>query len=443
MHLSRCTDTVEHVQRRGIAGVVALLVVFAACGRGPDADSRRVIASPVPSASVDPTKAPRTAAPEDDVVRATDAPTVTRLRSSPPPADPATLAEAKIKLTKIATVTEPTAMAIRRADPAFYIAGRHTGEVRPVRGGQVGAPVVDVGGEISTGGEQGLLGLAFSPDGTKLYINFTTKTSTTAGNVADTVIREYEFDGDASSPREVLRIPQPATNHNGGNILFGRDGYLYIGMGDGGGAAGNKGQDLSILLGKMLRIDPDPGDPDCGDGDYGIPAGNPFTGKSGCDEIWAYGLRNPWRFSFDRTTGALWTGDVGQNAWEEINVATGSSDGGENYGWPRMEGNHTYSGETPSNHHGPIYEYSHDGGNCSVTGGYVYRGSKIPALRGAYVFADYCAGRLRGFVNSGGRALGHRFLGPQVGSLSSFGQDRDGELYVLSLDGGFYRIDPA
>jgi glucose/arabinose dehydrogenase len=187
----------------------------------------------------------------------------------------------------------------------------------------------------------------------------------------------------------------------------------------------------------MLRIDPDP----TSSAAYSSPRSNPFVGRDGRDEIWSYGLRNPWRFSFDRQTGALWIGDVGQGEWEEINVASGGSDGGENYGWRRMEGRHSYGGGTaPPGHDAPIYEYSHADGNCSVTGGYVYRGSDIPALRGAYVFADFCAGRLRAFVNEGGRAQGHRFLGPNIGSLASFGEDRDGELYVLSLGGGFYRI---
>ncbi len=443
MHLTVATATVEHMHRRGAAYCLALTTLLAACGKGPDVASDRVVASPLPSASVDPlgTKEPKTARPRPRSPEPSTPRPGTVTRATAAPADPDDLADARVKLTKIATLDDdPVAIAVRRGDSAFYIAERHSGHVHRVRGSSIGAPILDIGDEISTGYEQGLLGLAFSPDGDEMYINFTSATSQTPPNVADTVIREYNFDGRPTSPREVLRIPQPATNHNGGNLMFGRDGYLYIGMGDGGGAPENRSQDLDVLLGKMLRIDPRPGTPDCGDGDYRIPSSNPFVGRSGCDEIWARGLRNPWRYSFDRTTDALWIGDVGGGAREEIDVASGDSDGGENYGWPAMEGT---QGTPPAGHHGPIYEYSHDDGRCSVTGGYVYRGSRIPALRGAYVFVDHCVGRLRAFVNVGGRATGHRFLGPRAERLSSFGQDAKGELYAVTLTGDFYRIDPA
>jgi glucose/arabinose dehydrogenase len=296
----------------------------------------------------------------------------------------------------------------------------------------VSGNVLDISAEVTTGSEQGLLGLAFHPDGSRLYVNFTN----TAG---DTVVREYGFAGgraDVTSARQVLFVDQPFANHNGGNLAFGPDGFLYIGLGDGGAAndpAGNA-QNPDSLLGKMLRIDPRTS----GANAYRIPPDNPFG-----DEIWAMGLRNPWRYSFDRATGDLWTGDVGQNAWEEVDFQPASSKGGDNYGWDRMEGNHSVEGSPPARHHGPIYEYGHGSDNCSVTGGYVYRGSKIRDLIGAYLFADFCAGRLRAFVEKDARATEHRFLGPQVGSLSSFGEDSLGELYVLSLEGGVYRIDPA
>jgi glucose/arabinose dehydrogenase len=306
---------------------------------------------------------------------------------------------------------------------------------------------LDVSSEVSTGSEQGLLGLAFSPDGAHMYVNFTSKTG--SGAAGNTIVREYAFaNGRAvvTGNREVLNVPQPFANHNGGNLVFGPDGYLYIGLGDGGSGGDplNNAQSLNTLLGKMLRIDPRPGTPDCGTGSYRSPPNNPFVGKAGCDAIWSYGLRNPWRYSFDRATKDLWIGDVGQNSWEEVDIQPGSSKGGENYGWNRMEGTHSYNGGSPpANYHGPVYEYSHDGGNCSITGGYVYRGRRIPNLVGAYLFGDYCAGRLRGFVLHNGRATDHRFLGPQVDQLSSFGEDAAGELYVASLNGGVYRIDPA
>jgi glucose/arabinose dehydrogenase len=270
-----------------------------------------------------------------------------------------------------------------------------------------------------------------------LYVNFT-------NTLGDTVVREYAFaDGVATtaSARSVLEVDQPYPNHNGGNLVFGPDGYLYIGLGDGGsgGDPQGNGQNKNVLLGKMLRIDPRVS----GTNAYSSPPGNPFVGKPGRDEVWAYGLRNPWRYSFDRTTGDLWIADVGQDNWEEVDFQRAASKGGDNYGWNLMEGSHRYSGTAPANHHGPIYEYSHDGGNCSVTGGYVYRGPRISNLRGAYVFSDFCAGALQAFIQKDGRATEHRFLGARVPNLSSFGQDQNGELYVLSLDGGVYRIDLA
>jgi len=371
--------------------------------------------------------------------------------STPTPTpQPADLADAHTTLTRIASLSEPLAIAIRTSDPALYVAEKG-GTIHAIRSGLLDpTPVLDISSEVSTGSEQGLLGLAFSPDGSHLYVNFTNK----SGPAGDTVIREYTFSGGRATGtgRLVLTQTQPFANHNGGNLVFGPDGYLYIGLGDGGsgGDPMGNGQNLNTLLGKMLRIDPKPGTPDCGahsgsaPGSYTIPPTNPFVGKAGCDEIWAYGLRNPWRYSFDKTTKDLWIGDVGQDSWEEVDVQGAGGRGGDNYGWNRMEGTHSYNGGTPPpSHHPPVYEYSHDSGNCSITGGYVYRGTRIPNLAGAYVFGDFCVGRLRAFVLHGGRAANQRFLGPQVNQLSSFGQDGNGELYVTSLDGGVYRIDPA
>jgi glucose/arabinose dehydrogenase len=342
-----------------------------------------------------------------------------------------------VKLTRVAGLDQPLAMALRRGDGAQYVAEK-TGRVRAIRAGRVvSGDVLDISAEVSNGSEQGLLGIAFHPDGTKLYVNFTN----TAG---DTVVREYAFSGgraDVASARQVMLVDQPFPNHNGGNLLFGPDGYLYIGLGDGGSADDPLGnaQSLDTLLGKMLRIDPRPS----GASAYRIPPDNPFVDRDGRDEIWATGLRNPWRYSFDRATGDLWTADVGQNAWEEIDLQAASSNGGENYGWDRLEGSHQHEGNPPARHELPIYEYSHNGGNCSITGGYVYRGAKIANLRGAYLFADFCVGRLRAFVEKNERATEHRFLGPRTGNLSSFGEDQSGELYVMSLEGGVFRIDPA
>jgi glucose/arabinose dehydrogenase len=326
-------------------------------------------------------------------------------------------------------------MAVRAGDPSLYIA-EQGGRIMALRNGRVDSqPVLDLSGQISAGGEQGLLGLAFSPDGRFLYVNFTDQD----GN---TNVDELQW-GDQGpllgSTRRVLFVEQPAANHNGGNLAFGPEGDLYIGLGDGGGEGDpfGTGQSLGSLLGKMLRIDPRPS----GGRPYGIPPANPFVGRSGArPEIWAYGLRNPWRYSFDRETGDLWIGDVGGSQEEEVDFQRAGSGGGQNYGWNRLEGTKPFQGSAPPNAVPPVYEYTHDNG-CVVTGGYVYRGPAIPALEGAYVFADFCRGRIMGLRMIAGRAR-VRFLGPTLESLSSFGEDQDGELYALSLTGGVFKLTP-
>jgi glucose/arabinose dehydrogenase len=429
---------------------VVMAVLLAACGGGDETDADRIISSPDATATfpdvVTASPGASSAAAGGGAratagAAATQAPTARR--NTPPPTSPPNLAAAKVKLTKVVSIADPVAMALRPGDSAFYIAQRHLGTIRPIRSGKVGSPILDIGSQISKGNEQGLLGLAFSADAKKLYVYFTSQSG--SGPAGDNVLREYTLSGGrATSPRDLLRVADPEGNHNGGQILFGPDGYLYVALGDGGGAgdahgAIGNGQNLNTLLGKILRINPKAS----GSGAYTIPDDNPFVGRDGRDEIWAYGLRNPWRFTFDRSTGDMWIGDVGQNQWEEVDFDPKSSGGGDNYGWRRMEGSHSFAGGTaPPNHHGPIYEYSHDQG-CSITGGYVYRGSKIHDLTGAYVFADFCEGELRAFVQDGGRATGHRFLGPKLGQLSSFGQSKGGELYALTLAGGLYRLERA
>jgi glucose/arabinose dehydrogenase len=335
-------------------------------------------------------------------------------------------------------VDQPLAMAIRAGDEALYVAEK-TGPVVAIRGGHVDPmPVLDLTGQVSTGSEQGLLGLAFSPDGRFVYVNFTDLNG-------DTHVREYAWrDGraDPRSRREVMGVDQPFPNHNGGDLVFGPDGHLYIGLGDGGsgGDPMGNGQSLNTLLAKMLRIDPRPS----GTRPYGIPRDNPFAGRPGVrPEIWAYGLRNPWRYTFDRQTGDLWIGDVGQSGWEEIDFQPAGSRGGENYGWNRLEGTHPYQGSAPRGAVAPIFEYSHGGGVCAVTGGYVYGGNAIPDLRGAYLLADFCVGRLMAIQQVAGRVVQRKALGPVVNALSSFGQDANGELYVLSLSGDVFRLAPA
>ncbi|MDP9351225.1 MAG: PQQ-dependent sugar dehydrogenase, partial [Chloroflexota bacterium] len=265
----------------------------------------------------------------------------------------------------------------------------------------------------------------------------------------NTVVSRYtaagdRTQGDAASEQVVLTQEQPAANHNGGMLAFGPDGYLYIGLGDGGGANdtyGN-GQNMNTFLGKILRIDVNGGDAD-NDQAYGIPQDNPFVNdEEARPEIWATGLRNPWRFSFDRETGDLYIGDVGQNTYEWVNYQPANVKEGRNYGWPITEGNHCFQEEecdrdglTP-----PVLEYTHDEG-CSITGGYVYRGEEYPALQGAYLFGDYCSGRLwTGYHDASGK-WGMAQMAETGRSISSFGEDEAGELYLTDLqEGVVYRI---
>jgi glucose/arabinose dehydrogenase len=329
---------------------------------------------------------------------------------------------------------EPLAMAVREGDDALYIAEK-TGRVIALRGGR-SRVVLDLSAVVSQGGEQGLLGLAFSPDGRFLYVDITDL-------AGDTRILEYAVgDGGvaAGSRREVLRVDQPYSNHNGGNLAFGPDGYLYVGLGDGGsgGDPEDRAQDMGTLLGKMLRIDPRPGPGK----PYTVPPDNPFVGQSGArPEIWALGLRNPWRYSFDRDTGDLWLADVGQDSREEIDVQRSSSLGGENYGWDGYEGTEVYEEPVPEDAEPPVYDYGRDLG-ATVIGGYVYRGSAIPGLRGAYLFGDLYYPRIRMLIPQG-QGYRHVETNVEVENLASFGQDLAGELYLFSLSGPVYRLMSA
>ena len=360
----------------------------------------------------------------------TSTPSPSGASTSSPPG----LADARIRLVPVARVEQPIAMAVRTGDRALYIAEK-TGRVVALTPGSDPRVVLDLTNRVSLGSEQGLLGLAFSPDGRFLYVDFTDVNG-------DTNVTEFAFGDDGADPaseRRVLFVDQPFSNHNGGELAFGPDGYLYIGLGDGGSAGDPMGnaQSLSTLLGKLLRISPRPskGEP------YAIPPDNPFVGRDGArPEIWAFGLRNPWRFSFDAATGDLWIGDVGQNMWEEIDVEPAGSTGGSDFGWDLLEGTHAFEGGSDPGSVPPIYEYAHGDGSCAVTGGYVYRGERIPDLAGAYLFGDYCRGVLEAFVPRDGRATQVRELGPRVDALASFGEDARGELYVLSLAGTVFRI---
>ena len=348
------------------------------------------------------------------------------------------------RLERVAKVPGGTALAWRKGDPIPYLA-LQAGQVVPLVDGKARAPVVDVGDRLGRMKEQGLLGLTFSPDGKRMYLYFT-------GADGMNRLVEYPVQGRRGRPlrvtgdgREVLAIAHPRATHNGGQVTFGPDGLLYLAVGDGGGhrgtgpgqVPGGNSQSLDTLLGKILRIDPAPS----GDRPYTVPADNPFAGGAGQGEIWHYGLRNPWRFSFDRATGDLWIGDVGQDHWEEVNVVPGDT-GGLNFGYPLLEGTHPLNATEAPSTVAPVYELWHASGNCAVTGGHRYRGRALPRLRGHYVFADYCQGRLKalGLRDGAVASLAKAHLGAPL--ISSFAEDPDGELYVVSQADGVLRLVP-
>ncbi|QXQ94938.1 sorbosone dehydrogenase family protein [Streptomyces sp. WY228] len=338
-------------------------------------------------------------------------------------------------LTEVAKAQGPSA-GTAGPDDTLWIAER-AGTVRVLDGSGLGAPVLDISDETTTDGERGLLGVAFDKTFAHFYISFTDLEGTST--IDEFAVEDGQLQPDTR--RTVLTQTQPYANHNGGDIKFGPDGYLYIAFGDGGsgGDPHGNGQKLDTLLGKLLRIDPSGGEP------YAIPADNPFVADANAkDEIWSYGLRNPWRFSFDAGTGDLLIGDVGQSDWEEIDWAPADSPGGENYGWSSMEGTHPFRGGTePANHVPPVHEYDRTGLGCSVTGGFVYRGQALPDLQGSYVFSDYCDGTLRTLQMADGEVTGVGDLGVSAGEVISFAEGGDGELYVLGSNGTVSRVDPA
>ena len=303
-------------------------------------------------------------------------------------------------------------------------------------------PFLDITDRVGDGGERGLLSVAFHPRYATngwFFVNFTDKRG-------DTHVERYHVSGDRNradpaSARLVLHVSQPYANHNGGHILFGPDSMLYIGMGDGGsgGDPHGNGQNRGTLLGKLLRIDVDHGVP------YAIPAGNPFTRERDMrPEIWAWGLRNPWRLCFDRPAGMLYIADVGQNDWEEVDAVPARTPG-LNYGWNVMEAAHCFR-RSSCDRRGltlPVLEYGHDQG-CSITGGPVYRGRRIPAIVGCYFFSDYCSGWIRSVRIANGAATDlTEWRLPKVPSVTSFGEDGEGEIYVLSQSGSVWCIAPA
>jgi glucose/arabinose dehydrogenase len=370
--------------------------------------------------------------------------------SAAPTAEPTTAAatpsldKVKVTLTRIADVAQPVSVVMRPGDDATLYIVEKGGRLRAWRqGALVDTPLLDISGQVSRGTEQGFLDAAFAPDGRHLYVDYTDTNG-------DSNVDEYAVgaDGavDTASRRRVLFQPQPFANHNGGEVLFGPDGYLYIGLGD-GGAAGDpdrNGLDLGTWLAKILRIDPRAN----GDQAYRVPADNPFVGRADAKpEIWSYGLRNPWRFSFDAATGDLWIGDVGQNEVEEVDRATVASGAGKgvNYGWSAFEGDRRYNDDQPTQGAvAPVYTYTHDDGSCSITGGFVYRGTAVAALVGAYLYADLCQDGPRAIEVAGDGGLsGPIILSDSPSSITGFGEGPGRELFVCSFDGAVFRIDPA
>jgi glucose/arabinose dehydrogenase len=350
-----------------------------------------------------------------------------------------------VRLVKVGSFDQPLYVTAPPADTRRLFVVGQAGRIDVVRGGRtLPAPFLDIRSQVTSGGEQGLLGLAFAPDYASsglFYVYFTGKDS--KEHLVE-LHRKTDDVADPGSARTVFVHDDPEPNHNGGQLAFGPDGLLYVGTGDGGGgndqhgARGNA-QDLGSPLGKILRIDPRA----VGSKPFTAPASNPFVKRSGAlPEIYAYGLRNPWRFSFDRANGDLVIGDVGQDAVEEIDFARKGTARGANFGWRPFEGRRRIFDEPAPGAKPPVITKDHDDGWCSITGGYVVRDRAVPGLYGRYVYGDYCKGQLRSARLSGGRAGGDRAIPglATISGLDSFGQDARGRVYVVSQAGAVYRF---
>jgi len=357
-------------------------------------------------------------------IPATDTPTV------PPSADTFPNPDAYVWQPVVAGLQRPVDLQPDGSGRLFVL--EKTGRIRILQNGQlVETPFLDITDRVNaSSNEMGLLGLAFHPNFSQngfFYVNYT-------GSGGNTFISRFQASGDSADPnseKTLLTVEQPFANHNGGVLAFGPDGFLYAGLGDGGsqGDPNGNSQNTGVLLGKILRIDVNNGDP------YGIPSDNPFG-----NEVWAYGLRNPWRLSFDKLNGDMYIADVGQGAWEEIDFLPAGSPGGTNFGWNFREGAHDYKGSAPAGVVDPVAEYSHAEGGCSVTGGYVYRGS-MPEWNGIYLYGDYCTGFIWGLIRSNDGWQKQKLFDMDV-TITSFGQDENGEIYLLSDNGGVFRLAP-
>ena len=373
--------------------------------------------------------------------------TASATATSAPPPQRARGAATGVRLAPVGQFDSPVYVTAPRGDRRRIFVVEQAGVIRVVRGGRrLEQPFLDIRRLVTSGGEQGLLSMAFAPDYARtrrFYVNYTDK----QGFQRVVEYRRSRASSDRALPgsaRLVLRYDGLEPNHNGGLVLFGPDRLLYVGTGDGGGANDQHGrrgnaQDLGSLLGKLLRIDPrrSRGRP------YAIPPGNPFVGRSGArPEIYSYGLRNPWRVSFDRTTGDLTIADVGQDTIEEIDFARRGEASGANYGWRPFEGTRRDTDEPAPDHVAPVLQLTHAAGNCSVTGGYIVRDTSLAALDGRYVYGDLCKGRLRSARLAPGSASDDSAIPglPKVDQISSFGEDAAGRVYVVSLDGPVYRL---
>ena len=364
-------------------------------------------------------------------------------------ASPARAKAGRVGLKRIGDFETPVYITAAPGFPRLLFVVEQGGRIVVLDGGKrLNRPFLDLSDDTSTGGERGLLSVAFPPDYAQSKLFYVYYTDPTGNIRVDEFSRATPTRADPGSRRQVIVIPHPVnSNHNGGQLQFlGED--LYFGTGDGGsgGDPPNNAQNKDVLLGKLLRIDPR----QSGGRAYTVPADNPFVGRPGRDEIYSYGLRNPFRFSFDTThkQPRIAIGDVGQNRFEEIDYTTVAAAAGANFGWDALEGAKPYTEENggtpdPGGTVKPIYVYSHDrGGSCSVIGGYVVRDRSLASLYGRYVYADLCEGQLRSLVPHLGGASGERKLGLQVDSPSSFGEDLSGHLYIASLEGPAYRLVP-
>lgn len=419
------------VVRVAVAATAMVVVALAGCSAEttttPTAAPTLVTTTTAaPSTTVEPSTsvAPATSAPTTTLPPTT---TTTTLPDPLPPAD--VLRGVALDLEKVADLDEVTGLAWRAGDDGLYVAGQR-GQVHRVAGG-LATLVLDLSSEttvVEPGSERGLLGIAFDPRDGRMYLNFT-------GRDNHTRVVSFEVrNGVAALPsrREVLFVEQPGVGHNGGRLVFDDEGHLFIGMGDGGGSRGRDAQDPTKILGAILRVLPRLD----GDG-YDIPPDNPFAdGVADRPEVWARGFRNPWMFSLDRATGDMWIGDVGNDEIEEIDlIPAGQS--GLNFGWYFFEGSKPRYNQVPSGMTPPVYEYGRNRGNA-VMGGYVYRGSAIPALRGAYVFGD-----VSGAVYALGADDAVRLDVDDIGYLFGWGEDPSGELYLFSMGNGLFRLVPG